>query len=189
MITNSIKIFLLVLLVACVGIIIYNQKTESVLVQNVKTADTVEKPNKNTSTTPTTVDSEEKIPYINKEKTLDLSGKGLMRVPEYVFSKTDIEKLDLSNNKLDGSVQAEIRHLQNLRVLNLSHNQLTGVPAEVGQLKKLEILDLSNNRLTGLPLEIGNLSNLKVLKISGNEYSEYDLKLIKEKLPASTVIE
>lgn len=78
--------------------------------------------------------------------------------------------------------------MQNLRVLNLSNNQFTGVPAEVGQLSKLEVLDLSNNPITGLPYEIGNLQNLKALNLKGTNYSKQDLEVIKEKLPSTTEI-
>lgn len=120
---------------------------------------------------------------------LDLSGRGLTETPGYVFGETNVEVLNLSRNNLTGSLQAEVRNLQNLRELNLANNQFTGVPAEIGQLKYLEVLDLSNNRITGLPLELGNLSNLKVLNLKGNEYSKYDLGLIKEKLPSSIIIE
>lgn len=119
---------------------------------------------------------------------VNLNGQGLTKVPSYIFDRTDIEELNLSNNALDGSLQAEVRHLQNLRVLNLSNNKFTGVPAEVGQLKNLEILDLSNNKLTGLPYELGNLSKLKLLDISGNAYAEADLAKIRASLPSSTVI-
>jgi len=119
---------------------------------------------------------------------LDLSGQGLTKTPEYVFGRTDIDELNLSNNSLTGSLQAEVRHLQNLKILNLSNNKFTGVPAEVGQLSNLEILDLSNNQLTGLPYELGNLSQLKVLNLTGNNYSQADLARIKEKLPGTTVI-
>ena len=119
---------------------------------------------------------------------LNLSGQGLTKAPAYIFTRTDIEELDLSNNSLDGALQAEVRHLQNLRVLNLSNNKFTGVPAEVGQLKNLEVLDLSNNQLTGLPYELGNLSKLKLLDVSGNAYSEADLAKIQASLPSSTVI-
>lgn len=120
--------------------------------------------------------------------TLDLSGQGLTKAPAYVFNRTDITKLDLSHNQLDGALQAEIRHLQNLTVLNLSDNKFTGVPAEIGQLKNLETLDLSRNLLTGLPYELGNLQKLKLLNMSGNAYSEADLARIRQKLPASTII-
>ena len=119
---------------------------------------------------------------------LDLSGQGLTKAPTYIFDRTDIEELNLSNNLLDGALQAEVRHLQNLKVLNLSNNKFTGVPAEVGQLKNLEVLDLSDNQLTGLPNELGKLSNLKLLDVSGNAYSEADLAQIRKSLPSSTVI-
>jgi len=122
------------------------------------------------------------------KQTLDLSASGLTRTPEYVFSRTVITQLDLSNNMLDGSLQAEVRMLQNLQVLNLSDNSFTSVPAEIGQLKNLEVLDLSNNQLTGLPYELGNLSNLQMLDLRGNAYSTQDLERIKETLPNSVVI-
>lgn len=120
--------------------------------------------------------------------TLDLSGQGLTEVPAYVFDRLDIVELDLSDNSLSGALQAEVRHLQNLKVLDLSGNNFTGVPAEVGQLSDLEVLDLSNNQLTGLPNEIGNLAKLRVLDVSGNAYSEADLAAIKSRLPATTEI-
>jgi leucine-rich repeat protein SHOC2 len=81
-----------------------------------------------------------------------------------------------------------VRHLQQLRTLDLSDNQFTGVPAEVGQLRKLEVLDLSNNQLTGLPHELGNLQNLQVLDLRGNNISEYDLDVIRSGLPESVNI-
>jgi hypothetical protein len=119
---------------------------------------------------------------------LDLSGQGLTRVPEYVFSRTDLTTLDLSNNKLTGALQAEVRKLANLRTLDLSNNDFTGVPAEVGQLSKLEMLDLSDNPLTGLPYELGNLSNLTTLDLRGTQYSTQYLAVIRAKLPATTKV-
>jgi len=121
--------------------------------------------------------------------TIDLSGQGLSKAPVYIFDKTNTQVLNLSQNNLDGALQAEIRHLQKLYALDLSDNQFTGVPAEIGQLKKLEVLDLSNNALTGLPYELGNLSKLKVLNLTGNAYSTADLEVIKKSLPSVTVIQ
>jgi Leucine-rich repeat (LRR) protein len=119
---------------------------------------------------------------------VDLSNQQLKKVPDYVFKQTNLEELNLSHNQLTGAIQAEVRHLQNLRILRTNDNLLTGVPAEIGQLQKLEILDLSNNQLTGLPYELGNLKNLKTLNISGNNYSPLDLGIIMEKLPATVEI-
>lgn len=120
-------------------------------------------------------------PQTNKK--LDLSNQNLEKIPAYVFEQKGLEELNVSNNRLTGAIQAEIRQLQNLKVLSASNNQMTGVPAEIGQLRNLQILDLSNNQLTGLPYELGNLQNLKTLNISGNNYSELDLGIIQKKLP------
>jgi len=136
----------------------------------------------NTNSSPT------KNIIINKTNKLDLSSQNLSKVPDNTFTQTDLQELDISNNKLTGSLQAELRHLQNLRVLNMSNNQLSGVPAEIGQLSKLEILNLSNNQLTGLPQELGNLKNLKNLNISGNNYSVQDLEIIKKGLASDVNI-
>lgn len=133
--------------------------------------------------------SEVVIPNVSKSNILDLSGKNITKAPMYIFGKTEIEELNLSDNNLDGALQAEVRHLQNLKILDLSNNQFTGVPAEIGQLKNLEVLDLSNNKLIGLPYELGNLSNLKLLNLKGNNYSTADLDIIKVKLSKTTVIE
>lgn len=119
---------------------------------------------------------------------LDLRNKGLDKLPAYVLALIDLQQLDISSNRLTGALPAEIRKLQNLRVLNASNNQMTGVPAEIGQLRLLEVLDLSNNKLTGLPYELGNLQNLKTLNLSGNQYAKQDLDYIRTKLPTATKI-
>lgn len=141
-----------------------------------------------TSTNPTPqgdiqTQTEQKVSY-----SLDLSNTGLKKVPMDVFSKVSLESLDVSNNQLEGSLQAEIRHLQKLKILDLSNNKFSGVPAEIGQLQNLEVLNLSNNQITGLPYELGNLSNLKLLDLSGNQYSEADLAIIQKTLPKDTII-
>jgi Leucine-rich repeat (LRR) protein len=119
--------------------------------------------------------------------TLNLSNQGLTSIPSDVFSRTDLEQLDLSNNRLTGAPQAEIRHLQKLTSLDLSNNKLTGLPAELGQLKKLQTLNVSENTLTGLPMELGNLTQLRLLDISGNPYSKQDLDQITSKLPNTEI--
>ncbi len=182
----------LVVFVFVAGFIVYTQEREDVpenttpvIIQNNDTEESLD-------TAENTDDSSEQTDYekpvIGTDLVLDLSGQTLRNTPNYVFGNTDIQKLDLSNNSLDGSLQAEVRQLQNLKILNLSNNQFTGVPAEIGQLNNLEILDLSNNQLTGLPHELGNLSNLRVLDLRGNNYAPADLDTIKDRLPRMTEI-
>lgn len=97
-------------------------------------------------------------------------------------------ELNLSNRALEGSLKAEIRLLSELRVLDISGNNFTGLPAEIGQLTKLETLNLAHNPLTGLPHELANLQNLQTLDLRGTNYAEVDLNIIKQGLPPSTQI-
>lgn len=172
------KYIIIVAVLAVVGVVAFINKP-STDIGEINKIEVV----KETNDTDTKTESE-----IEVSNNLNLSGQGLVKVPDYVFSRIDIQSLDLSNNKLEGSLQAEIRHLQNLKVLDLSNNKFTGIPAEVGQLKNLEVLNLSDNSITGLPYELGNLSNLKVLDLTGNAYSVSDLSKIKESLPSGVVI-
>ncbi|MBP9760442.1 MAG: hypothetical protein KBD24_03720, partial [Candidatus Pacebacteria bacterium] len=122
---------------------------------------------------------------VREVPTLDLQGRALRVIPMNMFDHSELVVVNLAHNNLTGALPAEVRHLQNLEWLDLSHNQFTGVPAEMGQLLKLHHLDLSYNKLTGLPNELGDLQNLETLILTGNEYSEQDLALIISKLPAT----
>ncbi|KAJ3250694.1 hypothetical protein HK103_003271 [Boothiomyces macroporosus] len=84
-----------------------------------------------------------------------------------------IMTLDLSNQKLSGSIPQEITSFNSLINLNLTTNQLTGsIPTIIGALTNLNYLTLSNNKLTGsIPDSIGNLANLAGLDISNNHIS------------------
>ena len=82
-----------------------------------------------------------------------------------------VTKLDLTDNKLTGTIPSELSNLASLERLNLFNNELTGtIPSELGNLASLERLNLFDNQLTGtIPSELGNLSSLLELGLSGNQ--------------------
>ena len=148
----------------------------------------------------------------NSGTTLDISNQGITKLDPSVYGKTTTTQLILSNNSLstlpsemgkmtnltilkldhnllEGSLIGEIRQVTQLRVLDASYNNMTGVPAEIGQLSKLESLNLSNNKITALPNEIKNLqNNLKLLDLTGNDLSGEQVANLRLALPTTTVI-
>ena len=79
-----------------------------------------------------------------------------------------VTSLRLTDNKLSGSIPAELSNLANLQWLSLNDNQLTGsIPSELGGLSNLERLYLGGNALTGsIPSALGNLTNLEELVLN-----------------------
>ncbi|KAK9130081.1 hypothetical protein Sjap_010568 [Stephania japonica] len=81
--------------------------------------------------------------------------------------------LDLSYNKLEGSIPKEIGKMYYLSVLNLGHNELYGaIPTELGDLRNIGILDLSYNKLEGeIPGALSGLTLLTEIDLSNNNLS------------------
>jgi Leucine-rich repeat (LRR) protein len=171
---------------------------------------------KNDSTTNTGTDSTNSYTSTAKSspdaKVLDLSNKGLTKVNSDVYGKTGTTDLILSNNSiktlpsemgkmtkvvvfkidhnlLDGSLIGEIRQMSQLKVLDVSYNNMTGMPAEIGQLSRLESLNYSYNNITGLPNELANLkNNLKEFNLTGNPLSQEQISKLRTQLPNTTII-
>ena len=85
---------------------------------------------------------------------------------------SNLQTLDLSDNRLLGKIPDEFKDLTNLHTLNLQGNQLTGgIPRELSGLTNLRILDLSDNDLSGrIPANLTNLVNLGTLHLGGNQF-------------------
>ncbi|OAP15436.1 RLP15 [Arabidopsis thaliana] len=85
--------------------------------------------------------------------------------------------MDLSENELSGEIPVEIPvefgGLLELRALNLSHNNISGViPNSISRMEKMESFDLSFNRLQGrIPSQLTELTSLSVFKVSQNNLS------------------
>lgn len=166
----------------------------------------------NTSTTTTGSDTSPATKSSANAKVLDLSNKGLVKVTSDVYSKTATTDLILSNNSiktlpsemgkmtnvvvfkidhniLEGSLIGEIRQMSRLKHLDVSYNNMTGMPAEIGQLSNLEVLNYSHNNITGLPNELANLkNNLKEFNLTGNPLSQETINKLKTQLPNTVVI-
>lgn len=127
---------------------------------------------------------------------LDLSSQALTAVPQELGSFTNLETLDLSDNRI---VTPEFYGtFEQLHHLNISNNpgldpwkldgigtafphlvrlemagcQLPLLPTGMEQLKELTILDVSNNALAFVPQELEQVSRLCILDLSGNQLTD-----------------
>ncbi len=84
-----------------------------------------------------------------------------------------VTELDLRENRLTGTIPAQLGNLANLERLYLYDNRLTGtIPAELGNLTNLQVLNLRINQLSGpIPAELGNLTRLTYLSLRSNQLS------------------
>ncbi|GMH27285.1 hypothetical protein Nepgr_029128 [Nepenthes gracilis] len=104
---------------------------------------------------------------------LVLSGFNLSgAIPDTTIGKlSNLQALDLSNNGIT-SLPSDFWSLSFLRVLNLSHNRVSGsLPSNIGNFGSLQTLDLSFNNFMGeIPASISSLQNLQILKLEGNGF-------------------
>ena len=102
---------------------------------------------------------------------LDLSRKGLEKLPPEIGRLTQLTSLNLFNNQLS-ELPESLTRLTQLTSLNLARNQLSELPESVARLPQLTELYLHRNKLTGLPESVGQLTQLTVLTLSDNQLTE-----------------
>ena len=92
---------------------------------------------------------------------------------------SSLRHLYMADNRLTDDVFEEINMLPELRVLNLSYNELYEVPQ--GSLRRWQHINelyLSGNELTTLPSEdLEEITSLKVLHINGNKFRDLPAEL------------
>lgn len=81
-----------------------------------------------------------------------------------------IQLLDLSSNQIEG-LPNRITSLKNIVTLKLDNNQIQYLPNNIGQLQQLQFLHISNNKLKFLPWSFVKL-HLGTLDISENLFHE-----------------
>ncbi|PON75152.1 Tyrosine-protein kinase [Parasponia andersonii] len=111
-------------------------------------------------------------PDENKVLNIHLSDMGLKgRFPRGIANCTSLTGLDLSNNKLYGSIPDDISKLIGfVTTLDLSSNDFSGtIPRLLSNCSYLNILKLDHNRLTGqIPPELTLLGRLKQFSVTNN---------------------
>ena len=94
--------------------------------------------------------------------------------------------MQLSGNQLDG-LPPELAKLQNLKHLALDNNLFEELPRPILEMYALNRLSMTYNRLTALPSDLCWLTNLTHVDVQNNELLEVPPREVVEK-GASTVI-
>uniref|UniRef100_A0A3P9KHX6 Leucine rich repeat containing 10 n=1 Tax=Oryzias latipes TaxID=8090 RepID=A0A3P9KHX6_ORYLA len=106
------------------------------------------------------------------DRTLDLSGRQLRRLPAAACVFHELVKLYLSDNHLS-SLPLELQGLRKLQLLALDFNCLEEFPLAICRLSQLNILYLGNNRLHQLPRELKELKELNTLWLETNCFTDF----------------
>ncbi|KAI3895204.1 hypothetical protein MKX03_009389 [Papaver bracteatum] len=110
---------------------------------------------------------------LNGLKMLDLSQNKLSGFLPNFSDFSSLESLLLSKNEFVGSIPDELFSCQNLTLLDLSYNNISGVLSNsIGDLSKLETLLLSSNNLSGeIPKSLSNIKTLTRLAANQNSFT------------------
>ncbi|GJU02044.1 probable LRR receptor-like serine/threonine-protein kinase [Tanacetum coccineum] len=99
--------------------------------------------------------------------TINLSNNSLKGyIPTWFWSTPSLTQVDLSKNKLGGTISGSGSGLYSVQVLNLSYNRFTNL-ANLSNFLNLYVLDMSHNNLKVLPLGSSSLKKLQHLDLSG----------------------
>jgi len=101
----------------------------------------------------------------------------LTELPESLGRLTQLQSLDLSNNKLT-TLPESLGRLTQLKSLHLFVNRLKSLPEWVGQLTQLQTLNLADNQLTALPESLNRLTQLRSLNLFCNQLRELPESLL-----------
>ncbi|MED6183914.1 hypothetical protein PIB30_042386 [Stylosanthes scabra] len=111
-------------------------------------------------------------PDENRVLNLKLSNMGLKgQFPRAIRNCSSLTGLDLSVNKLSGSIPADISSLLTyVTTLDLSSNEFSGnIPENLANCTYLNSLKLDSNRLTGqIPGQFASLGRLKTFSVANN---------------------
>lgn len=106
-------------------------------------------------------------------------------IPQEIFELEDLSVVDLSHNDLR-EVPAALEKARGILVLSLGHNRIEMIPNQLFMnLVDLIYLDLSGNRLESLPPQTRRLVSLQTLILNDNPLGHYQLR----QLPSLTSLQ
>lgn len=114
---------------------------------------------------------------------LDLSECQLMHIPDAIYHlmrNTTILWCNVSANVLRKIPSKFAMKFTNITELNVSHNQLSGLPDEFSELRDLQHLDISHNYFVSLPRCIFKLSRLSNFSARKNYITDVDAARLSE---------
>lgn len=109
----------------------------------------------------------------NKVVGLQLFRNNVMGVlPNAIGDLENLEILNLAFNSITGEFPQTLAKLTKLKVLKLEMNRMKGeLPANMGDMSSLEEFSIFNNFITGsIPESVGNIKSLKILNLSSNNF-------------------
>ncbi len=111
-----------------------------------------------------------------KPEIINLTDNHFTRIPK---THRKVQHLFLANSAIDRISKKDIRHLKNVRSLNLYANKLTEISPRISRLRKLKELDVYRNEISDLPRAITRLKNLETLALSYNKLEELPAEIHK----------
>ncbi|KAL1360782.1 hypothetical protein AAHE18_04G202600 [Arachis hypogaea] len=112
------------------------------------------------------------IQHLQELTDLFISHNRIKTIPSWMWNKTTLQSLVISNNLLIGKIPALICNLQSLGSLDLSSNNLVGmIPSCLGSFSRsLHILRLAGNKLIGnIPQNYAKENALQWIDFSSNK--------------------
>ncbi|KAL6641992.1 hypothetical protein ACP70R_020173 [Stipagrostis hirtigluma subsp. patula] len=104
-------------------------------------------------------------------KVLWLNGNHLLgEMPRYASLPPYLEELQISRNKLTGTIPPSISNITTLIHLSITFNNINGeIPSDIGKLPNLNVFYSAGNKLSGrFQPNILNLSSLVILNLASN---------------------
>lgn len=110
------------------------------------------------------------------------TNNAILQIPEVIQKYKNLRLLDLSNNQIS-DISESVTLCSNLVTFIARHNLLDehSLPKQFNSLKSLRELNLSGNRLSRIPYEILELSSLQILHLGANrvEFISKDISQMK----------